>query len=98
MTTLSPTVGMPLARLLARAPEGDALIDGDVLADLGGLADDHPRSVVDEQPFAESGSRVDLDAGEQTSDLRHQAWGPRAPRAARGRSAARWNHRACRPG
>ena len=68
---------MALARLLAGTPESDALIHGDILPDLGGLTDDHPGSVVDEEAFAQSGPRVDLDTGQQTADLRHEARGQR---------------------
>ena len=63
---------MPFADLLARPSKGDALIDGDVLADLGGLPYDDARAVVDEQAFTERRARVDLDAGEQPAGLRDE--------------------------
>ena len=40
---------MTLPGLLARSAEGHSLIQGDVIADDGGLADDDPHPVVDEE-------------------------------------------------
>ena len=89
--------GVPLARLLAGAAQGDALVDGDVLAHLGGLADDHPDAVVDEEALAQGGPRMDLDPGEEPPELGDQ---PRQHGTSRFHSAcaARWNHSACSPG
>ena len=57
-TTRSPTAGMPPAALgvvpPAAAAEGDPVIQRDVVADLGGLADDDAGAVVDEQPPADA--------------------------------------------
>ena len=43
-----------------------------VIADLGRLADDDAHAVVDEQPLADPGARVDLDPREEPSDVRHE--------------------------
>jgi hypothetical protein len=48
------------------------VVDHDVFADFGGFADDHPHAVVDEEPAADCGARVDLNAGQETAKLRYQ--------------------------
>ena len=53
---------MALAGREAGAAERDALIERDVVADVGGLADHHARAVVDEQALADARRGVDLDA------------------------------------
>jgi hypothetical protein len=45
------------------AAEGHAMVERDVIADLAGLADHHAHAVVDEEPPADLGARVDLDPG-----------------------------------
>ena len=55
--------GVALAGVLAGAAQGDAVVDGAVVADLGGLAKDDAHAVVDEQPAADGGAGVNLDAG-----------------------------------
>ena len=54
--------GMTLAHVLARTAQGHALIQSAVVPDLGGLADDYPHTVVDEQPLADGVTGVDLNA------------------------------------
>ena len=53
----------------AGTAERDAVIDRDVVADLGGFADHHTGRVVDEQPGAEYGARMDVDPGQNAGDL-----------------------------
>ena len=53
---------MTLAGVLAGAAQGHTVVDGAVVADLGGLAKDDAHTVVDEQALADLGTRVDLDA------------------------------------
>jgi hypothetical protein len=65
--------GMTLATDLARAAEGDALIDRDVVADDGGFADDDAHAVVNEEAAADDGAGMDLDASPETDDLGHEA-------------------------
>ena len=66
---------VPLA-VTHRAPaQGRAVEEHDVVADLGGLADDDPHAVVDEQAVAELGGGVDLDARGGPRRLREQASG-----------------------
>src|SRR5674476_1657511 len=64
--------GVPLSRHETRSTQGDALVQGDVLADLGGLADHHAQGVVDEQPWAEDGTGMDIDSGEHPRDRRDE--------------------------
>ena len=59
-----------LAGVLAGAAEGDAVVDGAVVADLGGLADDDAHAVVDEQTAADFSAGVYLDAGHMPRELR----------------------------
>ncbi len=78
-TTPSPTRGAcaprgaPYVGPPADGAEGHLVVDRHVGTDLRGLADDHGRTVVDEDPAAQFGAGVDLDpggapggAGEQT--------------------------------
>src|SRR5262245_31316863 len=51
-----------LAETGGQRAQGHALVDLDVVADLGGLADDHTGAVVDEQAMAELCPGVDVDA------------------------------------
>ena len=53
---------VPFAPLLARAPQGYALIERNAIADLGGLADYDAHPMVDKESFADRGSGVDFDA------------------------------------
>jgi hypothetical protein len=57
----------------AGAAEGHALVDRHVVAHLGRFADHHARAVVDEQPAADLGGRVDLDPGEHLRDVGQHA-------------------------
>ena len=62
-------VGWRLPSLLAGAAQGHPLIDGHVAPDLGRLADDDARTVVDEQSLADGRPGVDLDLSQQATDL-----------------------------
>ena len=64
--------GVALALLLAGAAQRHALVEQHVVADLGGLADDHAHAVVDEEAPADGGARVDLDARQAAADLREE--------------------------
>jgi len=57
----------------AGAAQRDALVERDVVADLGGLADHHAHAVVDEDALADDRARVDLDAGEPARQVRDEA-------------------------
>ena len=98
IVTLSCTVGMALAGREAGAAERHALVHRHVLADLGGLADHDAHAVVDEQPVADLGRRMDLDPGQRARDVGQQ----RAARPARRRRRARARRgalsSACTPG
>jgi hypothetical protein len=65
-----------LALVPGGAAQGNALIEGDVVADLGGFADDDAHAVVDEEAPADPGPRVDLDAGHPAAEIGHQARQP----------------------
>ena len=54
------------------AAQGDALVDGAVVAHDGGLADDDAESVVDEDPPADLRAGVDFDAGEDAAQVRDE--------------------------
>ena len=64
---------MALAHVLARAAQRHVLIERDVVADFGRLADDHAHAVIDEQSLADGRAGVDLDAGLFAGALRHNA-------------------------
>lgn len=74
---LNGRVALMIAQTLAgtgrQAAQGDALINLDPLADLGGLADDDAGSVVDEEVLADGGAGVDVNAGETVGVLGHDA-------------------------
>ena len=61
--------GMALAFLLAGAPQGNALIEGDVVTHNGGFPNDGARAVVDEEAASKFGSGMDFDPGEQARHL-----------------------------
>ncbi len=50
--------------------EGHLVVKIAVVADLGGFADHHAHAVVDHQPPAELGGRMDLDPGQPAGDMR----------------------------
>src|ERR1017187_10530467 len=64
--------GMPLADVLARAAQGHALVHGHVVAHDGGLANHHAHPVIDKQPPPNARAGMNLNAGMETSDLRHR--------------------------
>ena len=66
---------VPLAVAHRLAAERRAVEQHHVVADLGGLADDDAHAVVDEQPPAEPGAGVDLDAGDRPRELGDQPRG-----------------------
>ena len=65
--------GMALGLLPAHPAQGYAMIEGDIVADLGGLADHHPHAVVDEEALADCGAGVDLDAGQESAQVGAEA-------------------------
>ena len=48
------------------------MIKRHIVANLGGFADDHAHAVVDEEPPAYGRAGMDLDAGEEASEMRYQ--------------------------
>jgi hypothetical protein len=68
-----------LTRGEARAAERHALVDRDVVADLGRLADHHARAVVDEEAVADPGVRMDLDVRERAREEGQHARRQRHP-------------------
>src|SRR4029450_5217131 len=64
---------MAFLALQARPAEGHALQQRDVLTDLGGLADDDPHAVIDEEAGAELRGWMDLDARDEPRDVRQEA-------------------------
>lgn len=64
---------MALALLLAGAPQGNTLVEGDVVPDLRGLADDHAHAVVDEDPLTDLRPGMDLDPREQAAHVGYDA-------------------------
>ncbi|MNF70427.1 hypothetical protein D3C84_523360 [compost metagenome] len=72
---------MPLALVPAGAAQGHALINSDVVADLGGFTDDDAHAMVDEETSTDLGPRMDLDPGQPATEVRHQARQPLQVRA-----------------
>src|SRR3546814_14792229 len=66
----SSDLRVPLSFLQGSAAEGDALVERHVVADLRGLTDHDAHAVVDEQPLADPGAGMDLDAGDDVADMR----------------------------
>src|SRR5690606_31105426 len=60
---------VPLPFLLARPAQDNALVEGDILPDLSGLADDHAHAVIDEEAGAQLRPRVDLNARQEPADV-----------------------------
>ena len=73
MTLLAPVL---LSRIFgqAQSPQGDALVDTDIFPDLGCFADDHARSVVDNEPPADRGPGMDIDTRDAVGMLGHDPW------------------------
>ncbi len=65
-----------LALVPAGATQGHALIQRDIVADLGGFADDDAHAMVNEEAPADGGAGVDLDAGHPAPEVGHQARQP----------------------
>ena len=66
--------GMAFGALGQRgAAQRHALVDGAVVADLGGFAHHHTHAMVDEDPAADGGAGMDLDAREKTRHLGGEA-------------------------
>ena len=55
------------------AAQRDAVVEGDPIADLGGLTDDHAHAMIDEQVVTDGGAGVDFDAGQAAHELRYPA-------------------------
>ncbi len=67
-------IGVALhATLDAGAPEGDALIDRDVIAHGAGLADDDAGGVVDKDALTDNGGGVNVHARDPSTDVGHHA-------------------------
>lgn len=53
--------------------QGDTVVEHDAVANFGGFADDDAHAVVDEETTADRGTRVDLNAGQESGELRQNA-------------------------
>lgn len=71
--------GVALAVILARAAQGDALIERYVVAHLGGFANDHARAVVDEHTAANLCAGVNFNARLAAGARRYPARQQRVP-------------------
>ena len=67
---------MTLALVPTGAAEGDPLIQGAVVADLGGFADHDAHAMINEKPPADSSARMNLDPGQPAGDSRQKARQP----------------------
>ena len=65
--------GVALALHQFGAAERHTVVEHDVIADLGGLTDDHTHAMVDKESTANGGARVDLNAGEPAGRLANDA-------------------------
>ena len=54
------------------SPESHAVVQGAVVANLSGLADDNPHSMIDEKSSTDLGTGMNLDPGKETSGLREK--------------------------
>ena len=66
-------VPVSLAGILAGAAQGNAVIDRAVIADLGRFAKHNAHAMVNEQPVADLGTGVDLNAGQVAGQLADEA-------------------------
>jgi hypothetical protein len=62
-----------LAAEETRTPERDALVERDLIAELGGLADHHAGAMVDEERAADLRRGMDLHAGRDPGEVRERA-------------------------
>ncbi len=60
---------MTLEAATGTASEGDLVVHEDVVAHDGGLANHHTHAVIDEEPAADAGARMDLDPRRETRPL-----------------------------
>ena len=67
--------GVALAVLVARAAQGNSLVEGAVVAHDGGLANNDAHGMVDKEPAAELRAGVNLDPGKEPRDLAEHARG-----------------------
>ena len=66
---------MALAGFLPRAAKGHSLIQGDVVADDRGLADDDAHAMIDEEAPADFRAGMDFDSGDEPAELRQRPRG-----------------------
>ncbi len=64
-----PDGGMPFAFLQAGPAQGHAMVERDIRANLGGLANDHAHAMINEKAGADGCAGMDLDAGQVTGNL-----------------------------
>ena len=64
---------VPLTALAAGAAERDLMIEVDVVADHGGLADHHAHAVIDHESAPDLRGGMDFDAGQPSRDMRREA-------------------------
>src|SRR5688572_30460010 len=62
---------MPFPLFFARTAQRHSLVDQNVIANLGGFADDNAIAVVNEKPAPDARTWVDLDSGKETAKLRN---------------------------
>ncbi len=68
-----PQSGMAFFLRPGRPTKGHAVIKGAVFADFGGFADHNSHAVIDKKTLADTGSRMNLDAGQKAADMRNKA-------------------------
>jgi hypothetical protein len=72
---------MALALVPGGAAQGDAVVEGDVIADLGRLADHDAGPMIDEEAAADRAPGVDVDIGQRPPEEGQEARRKRQPRA-----------------
>jgi hypothetical protein len=60
---------MPFALFHAHTAKCDAMVEGDSIPDFSRFTDDNTHAVINEQPFADFGTRMDFNAGEEPHQL-----------------------------
>jgi hypothetical protein len=58
--------------LQGRSTQDNPLVQQDIVSNLGSFPDDHPCPMVNEQPLANSGPGMNLNACQETADVRKE--------------------------
>ena len=65
-----PDRGMAFAGIFPGAAQRHAMVNHDIITDFGGLPDNDPHTMVNEQTMPDRCPRMDLDSGQETPQMR----------------------------